>query len=154
MSPGRQFRFEDIAVKATRSLHGDPDAIGFRFAASGVGEIGYTSDTSVYPGIGDEYGGLRLLVLCTIRPRGSPLPLHLSIDDAYEILRSSKPLSAVLTGFGMGLQAAKAAEQAKWLEEECGIPVVAAEDGMTITLGDDVTVQGPGKRGATRVIDV
>jgi len=44
MSPGTEFRFNDLKVRATKSEHGDPDAIGFRFGTSAF-EIGYTSDT-------------------------------------------------------------------------------------------------------------
>jgi len=153
LSPDREARLGQVRIRATKAVHSDPDAIGFRLDIPDMGEIGYSSDTALYDGIEDYYRETWILILCTIRPRGSPLPLHLSVDDAAKLVTGAKPRYVVLTGFGMGLFGDKAAEQAKWMEKETGIPTTAAEDGMEIRVGDKIEVKSQKKGTPTRTIE-
>lgn len=153
LSADDEARLGQTRIRATRAVHSDPDAIGFRIEIPEVGAIGYTSDTALYDGIEEQYHETRVLILCTIRQRGSPLPLHLSVDDAAKLLAGAKPSSAILTGFGMGMIGEKAAEEAMWLEKETGVPTTAAEDGMEIYVGNNIEVKSPRKGISARIID-
>jgi phosphoribosyl 1,2-cyclic phosphodiesterase len=118
-----------------------------------AGKIGYTSDTALFPELGPAYSGLRIMIACTMWPRGNPLMAHLCTDDALELIRAAEPRCVVVTHFGLKMINAGPAAEAAYLEEESGVPVVAAEDGMTATLGESLVFKGPRKRDKPRVIE-
>lgn len=151
--PGSIFEVEELRFTAVRSSHSDPDTVGLRIDTPALGAVGYTSDTGYFPELGDLYRGVRLLVLCTMRPRGAPLYLHLSVDEALEIVERARPKCIVLTHFGMRMLNAGPDTEAAFLEEETGVPAVAAKDGMKLTLGERIEVSGPRKRDETKIID-
>jgi phosphoribosyl 1,2-cyclic phosphodiesterase len=151
--PGSRFEIDRITFEALKAIHGDSDAICLKFETPRVGKLGYTSDTEVYPGLGEALRGCRLLILGTMWPRGSPLVGHLCTDDALRLIEEAKPQCVVTTHFGIKLLNADPTKEAVWLEESSGIPVVASVDGMTVTLNDAVTVKDPHKGDAPRVIE-
>ncbi len=154
LKPGHTFDVEELNFQGVVAKHSDADTVGLMVTASGVGSIGYTSDTSYFDGIGGKYRGLRLLVLCTMWPRGEPLRYHLHTDEALKILEEASPGCALLTHFGVKMLNADPEAEAAYLEESTGVPTVAARDGMTLILGDDVEVRGPRKKDEPRFIDV
>lgn len=153
LEPNVSFDVREVAVRALRAEHSDPATVGLRLEFPDVGSIGYTSDTAYFDGVSDGYRSVRLLILCTMRPRGAPLPLHLSVDDALKILVEARPRCAVLTHFGMKMLNAGPEVEAEYLEAETGIPTVAARDGMRVILSDVIEVRGPRKREEPRVIE-
>lgn len=153
LSPGSLFEVGALRLTAVKANHSDPDTVGLRIDAPGLGAVGYTSDTEYFPGLGDLYRGVRLLILCTMRPRGAPLHLHLSTDEALEIVEQARPGCVALTHFGMRMLNAGPDAEAAFLEDETGVPAVAARDGMRITLGEHMEVSGPRKKDETRVIE-
>ena len=150
--PGSRFEIGRISFEALKAIHGDGDAICIRLEAPGVGKLGYTSDTEAYPGLGEALRGCRMLVLGTMWPRGSPLVGHLCTDDALRLIEEAKPRCVVTTHFGIRLLNADPIKEAAWLEKSSGIPVIAAVDGMTVTLGDAITVKSPRKGDEPKVI--
>ena len=153
LEPGHTFDVEELSFQGVDAKHSDSDTVGFRVTASGVGSIGYTSDTSYFDGIGGKYRGLRLLVLCTMWPRGEPLRYHLHTDEALRVLEEASPGCALLTHFGVKMLRADPEAEAAYLEEFTGVPTVAARDGMSLILGDGVEVRGPRKKDEPRFID-
>ena len=153
LEPNVSFEVGEVGVRALRAEHSDPATVGLRLDFPDVGSVGYTSDTAYFDGVSDGYRGVRLLILCTMRPRGAPLPLHLSIDEALRIMEEAKPGCVVLTHFGMKMLNVGPEGEAEYLEAETGIPTVAARDGMRVILGDVIEVRGPRKREEPRVIE-
>jgi phosphoribosyl 1,2-cyclic phosphodiesterase len=152
--PGSKFTIGEISFNSLKAIHGDKDAVSIRFEAPGVGAIGYTSDTEVYPGFGASLNGCRLLVICTMWPRGNPLKGHLCTDDALQLIKEAQPKCVVTTHFGIKALNADPVNEASWLEEETGVPVVAASDGMIVTLEKAVTMKGSHKTDKPRIIEI
>jgi phosphoribosyl 1,2-cyclic phosphodiesterase len=150
--PGSRFEIGGIVFEALRAVHGDGDAVCVKFNVSGIGSLAYTSDTEAYPGLSEALKGCRLLALGTMWPRGSPLVGHMCTDDALRVIKEAKPGCAVTTHFGLKLLNKDPAKEAAWLEEQSGIPVVAAIDGMTVILEDAITIRGARKSEGLRVI--
>ena len=150
--PKYSFKVNELDITSVESKHSDPDTIGLRIETPTQGVIGYTSDTAYFPKLGEIYSGVRLLVLCTMRPRGHPLELHLSTDEALKIIGKSKPSCAVLTHFGMMMLKTGPEAEAAYLEAETGVPTVAAKDGMQISLSEEIRVKGPTKKEQSRII--
>jgi hypothetical protein len=70
----------------------------------------------------------------------------MTTDDAIQILNEVKPEMALLTHFGMQMIFKGPAIEAKHIQEKTGIPIVAAQDGMHITIGEKIQIQ-TAKRG-------
>ena len=153
IQPGSHFNLGAIKFDAVEARHSDPDTVGLRFETPNLGSVGYTSDTGYFPEMGRLFSGIRLLAICTMRPRGAPLQLHLSTDEALEIIERARPRCVILTHFGMRMLRADPDEEAKFLETNTGVPTIAAKDGIKITLSDWIEVSGPRKRDETRIIE-
>lgn len=141
---GLEFRVADLNVLVTEARHTDPDTVGFRFETKEFGDFAYTSDTEYFEGIGKYYKGVRLLLLCVMRPSGKPWKGHMTTEDAIKIIEEASPEKAVLTHFGMQMIFKGPAREARFIEEKTGVPTIAATDGMRISFGENITTQVKG----------
>ncbi len=141
-SADKRFRLGDLDFKVTRAVHSDPDTVGFRVKTDDYGEFAYTSDSEYFDGIEQYYEGVRLLILCVLRPSGKPWKGHMTTDDAVKIIKGSKPEMAIITHFGMQMLY-RSWREAKHIEEETGVPTRAAVDGMKITFNEEIKVNLP-----------
>jgi phosphoribosyl 1,2-cyclic phosphodiesterase len=139
--PNVKFQIGNVNVSVTEAKHTDPDTVGFRFETEDFGDFAYTSDTEYFEGIGKFYEGVRLLLLCIMRPAGKPWKGHMTTNDAVKIIEETRPEQAVLTHFGMQMIFKGPANEAKLIEEETDVPTVAASDGMRINFGETITMQ-------------
>jgi phosphoribosyl 1,2-cyclic phosphodiesterase len=141
--PGTAFQIASLKVTAVKAQHTDPDAVGFRFQTPDHGDFAYTSDTEYYPEIGKQYQGLKLLILCVMRPGGKPWKGHMTTDDATKIVQEAKPENAVLTHLGMQMIFKGPTKEAARVAQETRTPTTAATDGMQITINNQITIKKP-----------
>lgn len=141
-----KFKVGNFDVLVTEARHTDPDTVGFKFETQEFGDFAYTSDTEYFEGIGKYYEGVRLLILCVMRPAGKPWKGHMTTNDAIKIIEETRPEQAVLTHFGMQMIFKGPAREAKLIEEKTGVPTVAAVDGMLINFEEAINVQRKGRR--------
>jgi phosphoribosyl 1,2-cyclic phosphodiesterase len=146
VKPGVVFHVGDTRIVATEAKHSDPDAVGFRFETPEVGDIAYTSDTEYFEGVGKAYEGVRLLILCVMRPSGNPWMGHMTPEDAIKIVEEVKPEIAVATHFGMKMIFSGPHRQVKLIEEKTGVPALAAFDGMRLRVGEKIRVERTGRK--------
>ena len=146
VKPGVVFQVGDTRVIATEARHTDPDTVGFRFETPDVGDVGYTSDTEFFEGVGKAYEGVRLLLLCVMRPSGKPWKGHMTTDDAIKIVEEASPEMAVATHFGMKMIFDGPYREAKLIEEKTGVPTIAASDGMRMRVGEEILVERVGRK--------
>lgn len=111
------------------------ETYGTRFQHDGR-TISFMVDTRFFPELIEDYAGSDVLVMNVVRhePHESGRVLHLSVDDAREILGAIRPRRSVLTHFGMTMIRAKPWTVAERLSDELGLDVRAASDGMTLEL--------------------
>jgi len=139
--PGVEFEMGNIKVVVCRAKHSDPDTVGFRFETPDLGDFAYTSDTEYFEEMGKIYEGVRLLVLCVLRPSATPWKGHMTTDDAIRVVEGVKPEMAVLTDFGMQMIFKGPDDEAKLVEEKSGVPTVAAKDEMRVRMGEKIQVE-------------
>jgi len=139
--PGVTFTVNDMKILTTEARHTDPDTVGYRLETRDVGDIGYTSDTEYFEGAGKPYKGVRLLLLCVMRPSGQPWKGHMTTEDAVKIVKEASPEMAVTTHFGMKMIFKGPAREAKTIEEKTGVPTLAASDEMRISIGEKIRVE-------------
>ncbi len=152
LEKGIRFSVNSLDFMATEARHSDSHSVGLRVETP-YGSIGYTSDTGYFEGVSEQYLGNRLLILCTVWPGGSPINIHLGTDDALRILEEARPKACILTHFGVRMLRADPEREATYLQEETGISVVAARDGMKAHISDVITLQGPRKTDKSMIID-
>jgi len=139
--PKIRFKVGTVNVSVTEARHTDPDAVGFRFETSEFGDFAYTSDTEYFEGIGKYYEGVRLLMLCVMRPAGKPWKGHMTTNDALKIVEDARPEQVVLTHLGMQMIFQGPSKEAKLIEDKTGVPTVAAVDGMRVNFGETINIQ-------------
>ena len=137
MKPGERFKFKDITIKATKSFHNDPTTVGFQIKTPD-GKISYVADTDYDDSLIKEHKGARILILPVTRPLGAKIPYHLSTLEASKIVAGVKPEIAVITHFGLKMLEENPDFQADWIWKETGIKTIAAEDGMTMKVGEKI----------------
>jgi len=145
-APSLKFKVADLNVSVTEAQHTDPSTVGFRFETPEFGDFAYTSDTAYFEDIGKYYEGVRLLLLCVMRPSGKPLRGHMTTDDAIRIVEETGPEHVILTHFGMQMIFKGPAREAKLIEKRTSVPTVAAVDGMQIRFGENITTQFKGAK--------
>jgi len=139
--PGVAFSVGGMRVVACECRHTDPDAVGFRFDTRDVGDIGYTSDTAFFEGVGKPYRGVRLLVLCVMRPSGNPWKGHMTTDDAVKIIEEASPETVAATHFGMKMIFRGPYREARLIEEKTGVRTIAAVDGIHLVVGEEIRAE-------------
>ena len=138
--PGVKFQVGNLNVAVTEARHSDPDTVGFRFETEDVGDIAYTSDTEYFEGIGKYYKGVRLLILCVMRPAGKPWKGHMTTEDAIKIIEEARPENVIITHFGMQMIFRGPRNEARLIENKTGVPTIAANDGMHIKVSEQIEI--------------
>ena len=139
--PGEEFQIDGLKLRATKTYHSDPSAIGLRIESKD-GVVSMTGDTALKEDVFKEHMGCDALVLSVTRPLQARIPHHLATEDAAAIVGAVKPKLAILTHFGMRFIGANPEVQANWVEKETGVRTIAAWDGMSLALKEGVpTVQ-------------
>lgn len=138
--PGLKFKLAGLNVSVTEAHHTDPDTVGFSFGTPELGDFAYTSDTAYFENISEYYRGVRLLLLCVMRPSGKPWKGHMTTDDAIRIIEETSPEHVILTHFGMQMIFKGPAKEAKLIEKRTGVPTIAAVDGMQISFGENIAM--------------
>ncbi len=126
----------DVTFSTARAHVHPVETYGFNFQFPET-EVSFITDTLFSPDIVDAYTG-RVLVINVVRllPLGNANIDHLSIEDVKRIIEIRRPRLTVLTHFGMTMIKAKPWKVAEKLEEETGLKVIAARDGMRLDLAD------------------
>ncbi len=130
---GKPFKFaQDCAFCAMPANHDEKTAFGFTLVIDGV-KIGHITDTD-YAGVDwSQYSGCDLLIANVIKPSGKSIPDHLSCTQAIDVFKAAMPKRAIITHIGLELDSI-ADSEAKKLSQACGIPVIAAHDGLRIEI--------------------
>jgi len=145
--PSLTFTIGALKIITTEARHTDPDTVGFRFETPDVGDFAYTSDTEFFEGAGKPYEGVRLLLLCIMRPSGRPWKGHMTTNDAIKIVEAAGPEMAVITHLGMQMIFRGPAHEAKMIEQKTGVHTVAAVDGMHINIDEEIQMLKKKQRG-------
>ncbi|MDQ7823278.1 MAG: MBL fold metallo-hydrolase [Candidatus Eremiobacteraeota bacterium] len=135
LEPERQYSLGEITF-STSIRHRHPvETYGLLFRHNGL-TISFLADTKYFEELKECYRGSDILVLNVVRdtPFEDDTIMHLSFEDARELVGALKPRKAILTHFGKRMLAAKPALLAKALARETGVEVYAAYDGMRFPL--------------------
>jgi len=105
---------------------------GLKFNIKNI-SVSLLTDTRYFKELVDFYK-TDILIICVVFFEPRPGVDHLCLSDAESLISGIRPKKAVLTHFGMTMLKAKPQIQALDLSDKLGIEVVAAYDGMTLSL--------------------
>ena len=112
------------------------ETYGFKFLLPGL-TVSLITDTHMFPALIEDYQSDIVIINVVLLNAIPDLPIdHLSIEDAKVLIKGIKPKLAVLTHFGMTILKAKPWKIAESIQEKTGIKVIAASDGMTLSLDE------------------
>ncbi|MDD5005460.1 MAG: MBL fold metallo-hydrolase [Candidatus Omnitrophica bacterium] len=114
-----------------RNLH-PVETYGLKFAINKK-TISLIGDTAFYPGILDFYKS-DILIINTVFYEPRPAVQHLSFEETRNIIEKLRPKTTILTHFGMTMLKAKPHILVENLKQELNLDIIAAYDGMSLTL--------------------
>lgn len=128
--PGKKIAVENIEITPLFAKHADPNAVGYKiFTPDFV--LAYSGDTDYTNELASLYSGADIIVLNCQHP-GKTKESGLNTQDAIKILKKAKPKLCVLTHFGQKMLDAKPLYEAREIQKQSGVQVIAAEDGMSL----------------------
>jgi phosphoribosyl 1,2-cyclic phosphodiesterase len=133
LEPGKHQKIGKIKITATKTFHGDPMAIGFKFQLEDF-TLSYTSDTGYFEDLHKEHQGADVLIASVIRPNAERLRGHMCSDDFEKLVKEVSPKLAIMTHLGMKIIMNKPEQEAQKITRNSGIKTIAARDGMKIDL--------------------
>jgi phosphoribosyl 1,2-cyclic phosphodiesterase len=132
---GKTIILENAKIEVVNAKHQDPDTVGYKISLESI-DLGYTSDTEYFSGLGSQFKGVDILLVCVLRPRDVPIKGHLCTNDVIKILDEAKPKLCILTGFGIKMIYAHPDREAKFIEQTSKIKTIAARDNMALKLAE------------------
>ncbi len=139
LKPGNEFPLvNDWLLRIPPFRHHHPvETYGYLLQSPTV-TIGHITDTAFFPELIDGYRGVMVLIINVVRLKGENDRergiQHLNLENARHIIGEIRPRKTVLTHFGMTMLKAKPWELAAQLSHDLGLPIIAANDGMTLDL--------------------
>ncbi len=131
LEAGQRVGINEIEVKATRALHSDPTAVGFKLVTPKF-VMGYTGDTGYSTSLAEDFRDVDLMVFNTVLPREQKEQGQLNADDVLRLLSQIKPKLAIITHFGIKMEESDVLNEARRIQRESQVQTVAAKDGMAI----------------------
>ena len=131
LEPGRRISVNNVNIITTTAKHKDTDAIGFIFETQKY-RLGYTSDTEFTDETAEQYKNCDVLILNVKNPGSAREEGHMSVEDAVHFLRKAKPGKAVITHFGVKMLQSDILAEARHLQRETKVDVLAASDGLIL----------------------
>lgn len=124
-----------IKVTATKTAHGDPKTVGFKFQLQDF-TFSYTSDTAYFEELQKEHQGADVLLASVIRPGDEKIRGHMSANEFGKLVAEVSPKLAIMTHLGMKLITGNADQEAENITKKTEVKTIAASDGLTIDLDD------------------
>ncbi|MBN1792502.1 hypothetical protein JW826_02350 [Candidatus Woesearchaeota archaeon] len=131
LEPGRKISINNINILPTRTSFPESHSIGFIFETQKY-RIGYTSETEYSEDVADQYKNCDILILTCKNPKGLRERGCMNCDDAASFLRRARPSRAIITGFGIKLIQSNPIQEARELQRDTKVEVLAASDGLVI----------------------
>ncbi len=128
---GKRVGVGDIEIKALKSKHSDPNAVGLKFITDKF-TLCYTSDTAYDEEVLAEYADSDVLVINTLNPFEYSKEGHLNAEDVVKIIEKIKPKFVIITHFGIKMLKEDPLIIAREIQRRTNVSVVAAKDGMAI----------------------
>ncbi|MDR1132553.1 MAG: MBL fold metallo-hydrolase [Synergistaceae bacterium] len=131
-----------VTIESVEHSHHGVECYGFIFRADGLPSWGVISDTAPLPGFPARYGDCELLIVNTALTFPRAKLDHMSLADVGSLLGRVSPAATVITHMGADLLD-RGGEYISNRLAARGTKVIAATDGMILTLENPITILKP-----------
>jgi len=128
LNPGSRVGIADVEIFG---LKANTEAIGLKFITDDF-TLSYSGDAKYSKELAKEYENSDILILNIRNPFNEKEEGYLNSDDAVKIISKVKPKLAILTGFGIKMIKADPLYEAREIQKQTGINVLAAKDGLIV----------------------
>lgn len=135
LKPGKVNKTENLIVRGSKTIHGDPTGVGFQMRADKI-NVSYTSDTQYFKNLHLYHENADILIASVLRPEDDSIKGHMCSEDFVKLLTEVKPKLAFMTHFGFKMIDKNPIKEAQWISKESGIKTIAAIDGLTIIINE------------------
>lgn len=133
LKPGVYDQLNNIKIKGTKTMHGDPTGVGFQLDYNGF-KVSYTSDTAYFEGLAEEHEGADILIASVLRPGNRSINGHMCTRNFIDLIEEVKPQVAVMTHLGLKMISANPVTEAKKVSKKTGVKTIAAYDGLSFNV--------------------
>ena len=133
LGPNKTKMLDDMKIKGTKTIHGDPTCVGFQMQYNGLA-ISYTSDTKYFDNLHKYHKNADILIASVIRPGSRSIKGHMCTANFSKLVDEVRPKLAIMTHFGFKMLSENPVNEAKRIREKTGIRTLAAFDGMKIDI--------------------
>jgi ribonuclease BN (tRNA processing enzyme) len=131
VTEGNKVGINDVQIDALKTVHGDPDGLGFKFTCPKFTAV-YTGDTEYFPEMLELYKESDVIIFNMQEPFDKKEQGHLSPEDVIKVMNTTKPKLAVVTHFGNKLLSDDVLEAAREIQRQTGIQTIVPRDGTKI----------------------
>jgi len=132
---GKEFEFKNVKIRTLiKHIHAGAETYGLEFIGNGK-KVVYVPCGKFYEEMLYGYpseADLMIFNTTFVNPKGNIQ--HLSSIDVLNMLKKLKPKKSVITHFSVEMLKSNPKAIAEALQRESGVPVVAAEDGMKVSI--------------------
>jgi phosphoribosyl 1,2-cyclic phosphodiesterase len=133
LGPNKSKIIENLKIKGTKTLHGDPTCVGFQMKSDDL-TLSYTSDTAYFEKLHNYHKGADILIASVIRPGNQSIKGHMCTRNFTDLVDEVKPKLAIMTHFGFKMLNKDPVHEAKTITKSTGVKTLAAFDGMRINI--------------------
>jgi len=140
LKPEQEYNIDNLSFSTSIKHQHQAETYGIMFNCCNNKKISFMVDTKYFPELAESYKNTSILIINVLRYmpyNKNEKVMHLSVEDAKQIIKKIKPEKTILTHFGMTMLKANPWETARKLTEETGLEVIAATDGMTIEINTE-----------------
>ncbi|MBI4439786.1 MBL fold metallo-hydrolase [Candidatus Woesearchaeota archaeon] len=129
LRPHQRIGINDVEIQMLPCDHSDPSTVGFKFYTTEF-TLSYSSDAMYSRRLIEFYRNSNVLILNVVSVKGDGK--NLSVNDALKIISEVKPRLCIITHFGISMMEYDPIIAARELQNETGVQVIAAKDGMVV----------------------
>lgn len=131
LKSGSKIGIGNFDIIGTPTKHSDKLGIGFRFFTPNF-VLSYVGDTEYSNEIAEAHVGSDIIILNIVNPGDVKVKNQMNTEDAIKFLKKAKPSLAVITHFGIKMLSADPINEARTIQKESKVQVIAAKDGMVL----------------------
>ncbi len=131
LEPEGKIGVNDVEIKAVSAKHYDTNAQGYLFYTPGY-VVGYTGDTSYSDEFAKQFKDANILIVNCKYPDETSSGDHLNSENIISFLKHVKPQLVVLTHFGTKMISVDPLSQARKIQRESKVQVIAGKDGLHV----------------------
>ena len=133
--PGSKVGINEVDITGVPLFLTGSDGVGYKFETKGAC-VSYTGNTAYSEHVATAHKGADFLIVNCRAPFGVNIDGTMNCDDVVELLKEVKPRLAVITGYGIEMHQSDPISQAREIQKQSGVQVLAAKDGLHVDLKD------------------